>query len=69
MTQKILDLDDYINQLHRDIDHLKNLNQSLRTEIKTQRNEIAQYRHTINTLLNWDKIPEQNTEMDFNAND
>jgi len=64
----MVDIDDYINKLNAEIEHLKNLNQSLRNEIRIQRYEIAGYRDTINTLLNWDKTPEQNKEMDFNVN-
>ena len=63
-----MDIDDYINKLNGEIQHLKNVNQSLRNEIRTQRYEIAGYRDIINTLLNWDKTPEQNKEMDFNVN-
>jgi len=48
-----IDLDDYINKLHDEIEHLKNVNQSLRHEIRTQRYEIADHKDTINTLLKW----------------
>jgi hypothetical protein len=54
----MIDIDDYINKLNGEIEHLKNVNQSLRNEIRTQRYEIAGYRDIINTLLNWDKTPE-----------
>jgi FtsZ-binding cell division protein ZapB len=58
------DIDDYINKLNAEIEYLKNLNQSLRNEIRIQRYEIEGYRDTINSLLNW----EQNKEMNFNVN-
>jgi FtsZ-binding cell division protein ZapB len=38
----MVDIDDYINKLNIEIEHLKCVNKSLRTEIRTQRNEIAQ---------------------------
>jgi FtsZ-binding cell division protein ZapB len=60
----MVDIDDYINKLNAEIEHLKNLNQSLRNEIRIQRYEIEGYRDTINSLLNW----EQNKEMNFNVN-
>ena len=63
----MVDIDDYINKLNAEIEHLKNINQSLRNEIRIQRYEIAGYRDTINTLLSWDKPPEYNKETDFNA--
>jgi len=64
----MMDIDDYINKLNAEIEHLKNINKSLRNEIRIQRYEISQYRDTINTLLNWDKTPQQNQEMNFNVN-
>ena len=51
----MVDLDDYINKLHNQIEHLKNVNQSLRMEILTQRHEIADLKDAINALSNWDK--------------
>jgi hypothetical protein len=51
------DIDDYINKLLSEIEHLKSINESLRKEIRTQRAEIAQYRNTINVLLDSDKPP------------
>jgi hypothetical protein len=64
----MMDIDDYINKLNIEIEHLKSVNKSLRNEIRIQRYEIAEYKDTINTLLNWDKPPEHNKEMDLNAN-
>jgi hypothetical protein len=57
----MIDIDDYINKLNAEIEHLKNLNQSLRNEIRIQRYEIAQYRDTINILKN-------TIEMDLDVN-
>lgn len=37
------------------IQQLKNINKSLRTEIRMQRHEIANLREERNVLLNWDK--------------
>jgi peptidoglycan hydrolase CwlO-like protein len=53
----MVDIDDYINKLLSEIEHLKSVNESLRKEIRTQRAEIAQYRNTINVLLDNDKPP------------
>lgn len=39
-----VDLDDYINKLHRQIEDLEKINASLRREIRTQRYEIAELR-------------------------
>jgi FtsZ-binding cell division protein ZapB len=63
----MVDIDDYINKLNIEIEHLKNINQSLRNEIRIQRYEIAGYKDTIKTLLEWDKPPEHNNQMDFHA--
>ena len=59
-----MDIDDYINKLNADIEHLKSVNQSLRNEIRIQRYEIAEHKDTIKTLLNWDK-PKTPEEMDL----
>jgi peptidoglycan hydrolase CwlO-like protein len=63
----MVDIDNYINKLNAEIEHLKNINQSLRNEIRIQRYEIAGYKDTIKTLLEWDKPPEHNNQMDFHA--
>ena len=59
-----MDIDDYINKLNAEIEHLKSVNQSLRNEIRIQRYEIAEHKDTIKTLLNWDK-PKTPEEMDL----
>jgi FtsZ-binding cell division protein ZapB len=60
----MMDIDDYINKLNAEIEHLKSVNQSLRNEIRIQRYEIAEHKDTIKTLLNWDK-PKTPEEMDL----
>ena len=60
----MMDIDDYINKLNIEIEHLKSVNQSLRNEIRIQRYEIAEHKDTIKTLLNWDK-PKTPEEMDL----
>ena len=52
-----LDLDDYINGLHKEIESLKNIVASLKIEIKTQRKEIALLREERKVILDSDKPP------------
>jgi FtsZ-binding cell division protein ZapB len=54
---KIMDIDDYINQLIRQIEELKNENDSLKLEVKTQRKEIAGLREERRMILNNDNPP------------
>jgi|694.fasta_scaffold76189_4 hypothetical protein len=51
----MVDIDDYINKLHREIEYLRNVVQSLR-------NEIIQYKETISVI-------KHTKEMDSNVND
>lgn len=52
-----MDIDDYINSLIKENESLKNLISSLKTEIKTQRKEIAALREERRTILDADKGP------------
>lgn len=52
-----MDIDDYINSLIKDNEHLKNTVESLKEEIKTQRKEIAVLREERRIILNNDKGP------------
>lgn len=58
-----MDIDDYINNLIKDNEHFKNVIESLKKEIKTQRIEIALLREERKLLFNNDRIPY--SEKDF----
>jgi hypothetical protein len=49
-TSKPIDLDDYVNHLH-------NIIESLKLEVKTQRKEIAALREERKMILNNDNVP------------
>jgi peptidoglycan hydrolase CwlO-like protein len=51
------DIDDYINSLHKEIETLKNVVDSLKLEIKVQRKEIAGLREERRAILESDKPP------------
>lgn len=50
-----------LRELRQKIQHLENVNKSLRTEIRTQRHEIAQLINLRNVLLDMDKPPVKDT--------
>lgn len=50
-----------LKELRQKIKHLEAVNQSLRTEIRTQRHEIAQLINVRNVLLDMDKPPVKDT--------
>jgi hypothetical protein len=50
-----MDIDDYINSLIRENENLKNIVESLKIEIKTQRKEIAILREERRLILDKDK--------------
>jgi len=52
-----VDLDDYINKLHRQIEDLQKINASLRREIRTQRYEIAELRQQRAFIIEDDMKP------------
>ncbi len=52
-----IDLDDYINKLHREIEDLQKINASLRREIRTQRYEIAELREQRTFIIDDDVRP------------
>lgn len=52
-----LDIDDYINNLHKKIEGLESLINSLKSEIKIQRKEIAGLREERRMLINNDNPP------------
>jgi predicted RNase H-like nuclease (RuvC/YqgF family) len=52
-----IDLDDYINKLHRQIEDLQKINASLRREIRTQRYEIAELRQQRTFIIEDDTKP------------
>lgn len=58
-----MDIDDYINNLIKDNEHFKNVIESLKKEIKTQRIEIALLREERKSLFNNDRTPY--SEKDF----
>jgi peptidoglycan hydrolase CwlO-like protein len=53
----MLDMDNYINQLQKTIDQQKYIIDSLKTEIKTQRKEIAALREERRHFLRDDQPP------------
>jgi hypothetical protein len=50
-------LNDVMLAMAREILHLRNINESLRKEVRTQRYEIAQHVNVRNALLDMDKPP------------
>lgn len=52
-----IDMDDYVNDLHKKIDQLESIIESLKLEIKIQRKEIAALREERRMLLNSDTVP------------
>jgi uncharacterized coiled-coil protein SlyX len=51
------DIDTYINTLEKTIEHQKNIMESLKNEIRTQRKEIGALREERRLLLDQDKPP------------
>jgi hypothetical protein len=64
-----MDIDDYINGLVRDNEHFKNVIESLKNEVKTQRLEIAVLREERRIILDKDKGPNKVTWKENNNND
>ena len=56
-SNPFFDIDTYINGLEKRIEHQKNIIESLKTEIRTQRKEIGSLRQERRLLLNQDKPP------------
>lgn len=52
-----MDIDDYINGLVKENENLKNIVESLKLEIRTQRQEIAALREERRTFLDKDSGP------------
>lgn len=52
-----MDIDDYINSLIKENEQLKNIIQSLKDEVRTQRKEIAALREERRLILGQDKGP------------
>jgi len=55
LIENSMDIDDYINSLIRENENLKNIVESLKIEIKTQRKEIAILREERRLILDKDK--------------
>lgn len=53
----LFDIDNYINNLEKTIEHQKNMMESLKNEIRIQRKEIAALREERRNLLDNDKPP------------
>lgn len=51
------DIDSYINNLEKEIQHQKNIIESLKYEIRTQRKEIGSLREESRLLLDTDQPP------------
>jgi hypothetical protein len=64
-----MDIDDYINSLIRENENLKNIVESLKIEIKTQRKEIAILREERRLILDKDKGPNIIMWKENNNND
>jgi hypothetical protein len=56
-----MDIDDYINSLIKENENLKNILNSLKNEVKTQRKEIALLREERKSFINNDLPPEYNS--------
>ncbi len=56
-----MDIDDYVNSLIRENESLKNIVESLKLEVKTQRKEIAALREERRMILDQDKGPNKVT--------
>jgi hypothetical protein len=56
-----VDIDDYVNSLIRENESLKNIVESLKLEVKTQRKEIAALREERRMILDQDKGPNKVT--------
>ena len=59
-----MDIDDYINSLVRENEHLKNVVHSLKNEVKIQRKEIAGLRAERKILFDNDRTPEYTDASD-----
>lgn len=57
------DIDTYINALEKTIEHQKNIIESLKTEIRTQRKEIGALREERRLLLDKDNPPMFDQEL------
>ena len=55
LIKNSMDIDDYINNLVRDNEHFKNVIESLKSEVKTQRREIAALKEERRMILDKDK--------------
>ena len=60
-----MDADDYINSLIKENENFKNIIDSLKLEIKTQRKEIAILREEQRTILNSDLPPGYNSTLEY----
>lgn len=59
-----MDIDDYINSLVKENEHLKNIVQDLKKEVRIQRQEIGALRAERKILFDNDQIPEYNDASD-----
>jgi uncharacterized coiled-coil protein SlyX len=57
------DIDTYINTLEKTIEHQKNIIESLKTEIRTQRKEIGALREERRLILDKDNPPMFDEEL------
>jgi uncharacterized coiled-coil protein SlyX len=57
------DIDTYINTLEKTIEHQKNIIESLKTEIRTQRKEIGALREERRLILDKDNPPMFDQEL------
>lgn len=69
LIENSMDIDDYINSLIRENENLKNIVESLKIEIKTQRKEIAILREERRLILDKDKGPNIIMWKENNNND
>jgi hypothetical protein len=64
-----MDTDDYINSLIKENKNLKDMIESFKNEIKTQRKEIATLREESRSIINDDKLPGYDPEWNISVDE
>lgn len=69
LVENSMDIDDYINSLVKQNENFKNIVESLKNEVRTQRQEIAVLREERRLILDKDKGPNVIVWKENNNND
>ncbi len=69
LVENSMDIDDYINSLVKQNENFKNIVESLKNEVRTQRQEIAVLREERRLILDKDKGPNVMVWKENNNND